>query len=69
MPKSSEGPPEPVFDADAVIDAMAPLLGLRILPEYRAGIAVNLQATARFARLILDVPLDDHAEPAPVCRP
>ena len=56
------------FDPEAVIDAMAPLLGLTIEPGYRAGIALNLEVTARFARLVLAVPVDDEAEPAPVFR-
>jgi hypothetical protein len=54
------------FDAEAVIDALAPLLGLEILPEYRPGIVTNLEVTARFARLVLDLPIHDEAEPAPV---
>ena len=60
---------EDPFDAGAVIDAMAPLLRLEIEPEYRPGIATNLEATARFAALVLEFPLDDEAEPAPVFRP
>jgi Protein of unknown function (DUF4089) len=60
---------EPMFDADKVIDAMAPLVKLEVAPEYRSGIAANLIIAARFADLILDFPLDDHAEPAAVFRP
>lgn len=59
--------PEP--DPEAVIDAMAPLLGLDIAPEYRPGIAANLRVTAGLAALVLEFPLDDHAEPAAVFRP
>ncbi len=58
-----------VFDPEAVIDAMAPLLGLAIAPEYRPGIATNLAVTAALAALVLEFPLDDHAEPAPVFHP
>jgi hypothetical protein len=54
------------FDPEAVIDAMAPLLGLAIAPDHRPGIVTNLEVTARFARLLLDVPVEDHVEPAPV---
>ena len=56
------------FDPEALIDAMAPLLGLDIPPDYRPGVVTNLQVTARFAALVLDDPLGDHAEPAPVFR-
>ena len=54
------------FDPEAVIDAMAPLLGLPIDPTYRQGIATNLMVTARFAAIVLSAPLDDEAEQAPV---
>ncbi len=57
------------FDPEAVIDAVAPMLGLTIEPVYRAGIVTNLAITARFAALVLDFPLGDDAEPAPVFRP
>lgn len=57
------------FDPEALIDAVAPVLQLEIAPEYRPGIVTNLEAMARFAALVLDFPLDDHAEPAPVFRP
>lgn len=55
---------EPTFDPEAVIDAMAPLLALDVRPEYREGVATNLRITARFAALMLDAELGDHAEPA-----
>jgi len=54
------------FDAEAVIDAMAPLLGLEIPEAYRPGILANLEVTAGLAALVLEFPLGDHAEPAAV---
>ena len=57
------------FDPEAVIDAMAPLLGLAIEPAYRPGIVTNLNVTAALAALVLEFPLDDHAEPAAVFTP
>lgn len=59
--------PDP--DLEAVIDAMAPFLGLEIRPDYRPGIVVNLKVTADLAALVLEFPLDDQAEPAAVFRP
>ena len=56
------------FDADALIDAAAPLLQLRIEPEYRAAIKANLKTASKMAALVEQVPLDDAAEPAPVFR-
>jgi hypothetical protein len=54
------------FDPETVIDAMAPLLGLDVKPDYRLGVATNLRVTAGLATLVLDIVLDDHAEPAAV---
>jgi Protein of unknown function (DUF4089) len=60
---------DPDFDPDSVIDATAPLLGLTIADEYRAGIATNLVITARLAALLSAFPLGDEEEPAPVFTP
>jgi hypothetical protein len=57
------------FDADALIDATAPLLQLRIEPEYRPGIKLNLKTAGKMAALVEQVKLGDEAEPAPVYRP
>ncbi len=52
------------FDPDAVIDAMAPLLGLDIRPDQRAAVAANLRIAAGMAAQVLEVPIGDHDEPA-----
>lgn len=57
------------FDPEAVMDAMAPMLGLTIEAGARAAVAANLEVTARFAAIVLAVLLDDEAEPAPVFVP
>ena len=57
------------FDADALIDATAPVLQLRIAPEYRAGIKLNLKTASKMAALVEQVKLEDEAEAAPVFRP
>lgn len=57
------------FDADAVIDAMAPLLQLRIDDAFRAGIKANLKTAAKMAALVEQTKLEDDAEKAPVYRP
>jgi 1-carboxybiuret hydrolase subunit AtzG-like len=54
------------FDPEAVVDAMAPLLGLTLTPESRAQTIVHLQIAAEQAERLLSVPLDDQQEPAPV---
>lgn len=64
-------PTPPLTDeaAGAVVDAMVPLLGIPMDPEWRAAVVANVKATAAAARLVLDFPLDDEVEPAPVFRP
>ena len=54
------------FDPEAVVDAMAPLLGLTLMPESRAQTVVHLRIAAEQAEKLLSVPLDDQQEPAPV---
>ena len=51
---------------EAVVDAMAPLLGLTLTPESRAQTLVHLRIAAEQAEKLLSVPLDDQQEPAPV---
>jgi Protein of unknown function (DUF4089) len=54
------------FDAQAVIDAMGPLIGIEIAPEFRDGVATNLKITADFAAQLLAFRLGDHDEPKAV---
>lgn len=57
------------FDADALIEATAPLLQLKIAPEYRPGIKLNLKTAAKLFAQVEQLKLEDAAEPAPVYRP
>lgn len=57
------------FDADAMIDAMAPVLQLKISDEQRPGVRLNLKTAGKMAALVEQVVLEDDAEPAPVYRP
>ena len=71
-PSNREASPAMAYkpvDAEALIDAAAPMLQLRIAPEYRAGIKQNLKTASKMAALIEQIKLDDEAEPAPVYRP
>jgi hypothetical protein len=57
------------FDADAIIDAMAPLLGLGVGEASRGPVKTHLEIAARYAALLEEADLDDHEEPAPVFTP
>jgi Protein of unknown function (DUF4089) len=64
-------PPTPPLDDEAVaalVDAMAPLLGIIIDPAWRGAVILNLKANAAAARLVIEFPLADELEPAPVFR-
>jgi Protein of unknown function (DUF4089) len=54
------------FDPEALIDAMAPLLGLALTPESRAQTVVHLHIAAEQAEKLFALSLDGAEEPAPV---
>ncbi len=51
---------------DAFIDASAELLGITIDPAWRDPVRANLTVSLRMGALVMDFPLPDDAEPAPV---
>ena len=53
-------------DAKAYADAMAKALGLPLTMEYAPQVEANLVVAFRLVQLVLDFPLPDEAEPAPV---
>ena len=60
---------EPAFDAEALIEAMAPLLGLVVGEASREPVRTHLEIAARYAALLEQIALGDHEEPAPVFTP
>lgn len=56
-------------DALTAVDAMSRLIGLPILPEHRAGVALNLARLMVQARLVQSVVLPEETEPASVFTP
>ena len=56
------------FDPEALVDAMASLLGLTLTPESRAGTILHLRVVAEQAELLLSAQLEDGEDPAPVFR-
>ena len=57
------------FDADALIDASLPLLGLELGEESRAVVKMHLETAERLSQLVREFALDDEAEPALVFTP
>ena len=60
---------KPVFNADAIIKAMVPLLGLVVGDSSIAAVKTHLEIAARYAALLEEAALSDHEEPAPVFTP
>ena len=62
--------PTPLDDdaAFAVVDVVILLLGIPMAPEWREEVAANVKTTAVAARFVIDFPLPDDVEPAPVFR-
>ena len=60
---------EPDFDADAIIEAMAPLLGLAVGDSSLAAVKTHLDIAGRYAALLEEAAIGDHDEPAPVFTP
>ena len=57
------------FDAEALISASLPLLGLTLAPESRAVVKLHLETAEAMSRIVREFPLPDEAEPAPVFTP
>lgn len=57
------------FDAETYVDAAARLVGVRLDPAHRPGVALNLERIAAMAALVMEFPLPDETEPAPVFSP
>lgn len=54
---------------DAAIDPMLALMNLKIDESWRPEILANFQVNQRMVRLVMDFPLGDDADAAPVFRP
>lgn len=57
------------FDARAYVEAAAQLVGLSLDPAYLPGVILNVERIAQMAGLVMDFPLPDDTEPAPVFTP
>ena len=57
------------FDPEALVEAMAPLLGIELTPESRAQTILHLRIAVDQADLLMSAEIGDEDEPAPVYRP
>lgn len=57
------------FDAAAYTDAAAATHGLSIAPEHRPGVIENVALLHRMAHAVIEFPLPDDVEAAPVFTP
>ena len=48
------------------IDAFAAMLGITLQPEWHASVRANIEISLRLAGVVMDFPLDDEADMAPV---
>ncbi len=55
-------------DIDQWIEAVAPVVGIDIPAERRAGVKAHLKTAAKMAALLEKTPITDETEPAPVYR-
>ena len=53
-------------ELDAWLDANAALLGITVAPQWRDAIRLHLRITRDMAQCVLEFPLPDEADPAPV---
>ena len=56
-------------DLGAYVDTAAVLIGLSLDPAHRPGVLLNMQRIAEMAALVMEFPLPDACEPAPVFLP
>ncbi len=57
------------FNAEAYVDAVAELVGLTLDPAHRPGVILNVERIAQMAALVMEFPLPEDTEPAPVFAP
>jgi hypothetical protein len=57
------------IDLEQLVDLMADLLDITLDPEHRPGVIANLTRTAAIAQLVMEFPIPDEIEVAPVFQP
>lgn len=57
------------FNPEQFVDQMAELVDLPLQPEHRPGVVANLERIQTIAQLVIDFPLPEAIEVAPVFEP
>lgn len=69
MANSSDSASGNSLDIAQLVDLMSELLQVPIAPDHRPGVIANLQRTADIAQLVMEFPLSEAIEIAPVFDP
>ncbi len=56
-------------DVESIVDSMARIVGVSMSDESRAAVVTHLAIAFRMAPVVMDFPMPDEAEPAPVFTP
>jgi hypothetical protein len=57
------------LDIASLVDQMSLLLELPLHPDHRPGVIANLERTAAIAQRVLEFPIPDEIEAAPIFQP
>jgi Protein of unknown function (DUF4089) len=64
---ASDPPANPSLEP--LVDQLAQLIELPLAPEHRPGVIANFERTAVIAQLVMEFPLGDDVEIAPIFQP
>jgi hypothetical protein len=65
----AESAPSIPASMEPLVDQLAQLITLPLAPDHRPGVIANFERTAAIAQLVMEFPLDDDGEIAPVFHP
>jgi Protein of unknown function (DUF4089) len=66
MAESASAPPAHL---EPLVDQLAHLIALPLAPDHRPGVIANFERTAAIAQLVMEFPLEDEVEIAPIFQP
>jgi Protein of unknown function (DUF4089) len=66
MAESASAPPANI---ESLVEQLAQLISLPLAPDHRPGVIANFDRTATIAQLVMEFPLEDEVEIAPIFQP